>query len=608
MVPMRDGVRLATDVYRPAEDGEPVSGRWPAVLARFGYDKEMRFWIQPLVERLVPEGYAVVVQDIRGRYKSEGDYYHTVSSAEGTDGYDTVEWTAAQNWCDGRVATTGVSLGASVQGAMAMHRPPHLAAMMLEDGPLSYFHNGIRQGGAMELRSVAWAFYPAVHSREARADAGVLEHIEDGMAHLGDLLLGLPLKEGQTPLSVAPRFEAELLDYCTHGEFSDYWRQDCLWYDDMERHADVPTLVRCGWYDSYSLGMSHYFQRLVSEHKSPTQLIYGPWIHGSPHLTYAGDVDFGTEAAVDMDEVRSRYFGRWLKDGHDGRDDAPVRIFVMGGGDGRRNTDGRLNHGGRWRDEEEWPLVRAEQVRYHVHGDGSLNEDTPVGDDAALTYVYDPQRPVPTISANASGFYKLIPPPEGVRPQFVTTTARMRSIVAQGASDQVATPEIFGGQPPYGPLAVRDDVLVFQTEPLESELEVTGPIFVKLWVSSSEVDTDFTAKLIDVHPPSDDYPDGYAMNLCDSVQRMRYRNGYETAEMMRPGEVYEVTVELPPTSNLFVAGHRVRVDVSSSNFPRFEPNPNTGEPMGRHTRTIEATNTVYVDSSRPSHVVLPIIR
>ena len=280
MVPMRDGVRLATDVYRPAEDGEPVSGRWPAVLARFGYDKDMRFWIQPLVERLVSEGYAVVVQDIRGRYKSEGDYYHTVSSAEGTDGYDTVEWTAAQNWCDGRVATTGVSLGASVQGAMAMHRPPHLAAMMLEDGPLSYFHNGIRQGGAMELRSVAWAFYPAVDSKEAREDARVREHIEDGMAHLGDLLLGLPLKEGQTPLSLAPRFEAELLDYCTHGEFTDYWRQDCLWYDDMERHADVPTLIRCGWYDSYSLGMSHYFQRLVAEHKSPTQLIYGPWIHG----------------------------------------------------------------------------------------------------------------------------------------------------------------------------------------------------------------------------------------------------------------------------------------------------------------------------------------
>ena len=183
----------------------------------------------------------------------------------------------------------------------------------------------------------------------------------------------------------------------------------------------------------------------------------------------------------------------------------------------------------------------------------------------------------------------------------------MRSIVLDGAAHQQEAPGIVGAEPPYPPLASRGDVLVFQTDPLKEDVEVTGPLAVNLWISSSAVDTDFTAKLIDVYPPGEDYPSGYHMNLVDSIIRTRYRNGWETPEMMTPGEVYPVRIDLPPTSNLFKRGHRIRVDISSSNFPRFDVNPNTGEPVGRHTHSIVARNTVYLDPTRPSHIVLPII-
>jgi putative CocE/NonD family hydrolase len=185
--------------------------------------------------------------------------------------------------------------------------------------------------------------------------------------------------------------------------------------------------------------------------------------------------------------------------------------------------------------------------------------------------------------------------------------SRMRSIVLMGASDQSSRPDLVGARPPYGPLAARPDVLVFQTPPLEAPVEVTGPIVARLWVSSDAPDTDVTAKLLDVHPPNPDYPQGYAMNLCDGILRARYRNGYARGEPLVPGQPHEVEVQLGPTSNLFTPGHRIRIDVSSSNFPRFDVNPNTGEPLGRHTHTRVAWNRLHVDADHPSHVVLPLI-
>ena len=223
-----------------------------------------------------------------------------------------------------------------------------------------------------------------------------------------------------------------------------------------------------------------------------------------------------------------------------------------------------------------------------------------------MTYVHDPGHPVPTVSATG-GVTELLPFPEGFDPETGDPRDYTQTIYPEGGAHQEESPDLVGARPPYPLLADRTDVLVFQTEPLEADVEVTGGIEVVLWVSSSAVDTDFTAKLLDVYPPSEDYPDGYHLNLADSIIRARYRNGFERAEMMKPGEVYRVGIPLPPISNLFRAGHRIRLDIASSNFPKFDVNPNTGEPMGRHTRTIRARNCVFLDSGHPSHVVLPII-
>jgi predicted acyl esterase len=283
----------------------------------------------------------------------------------------------------------------------------------------------------------------------------------------------------------------------------------------------------------------------------------------------------------------------------------------MGGGDGRRDPAGRMRHGGRWRAEGEWPLARTEWTPFYLHADGGLRP-TPPGDataapDGALGFAFDPADPVPTISANVASYYEHLPVPAGIHPSMSPPRSRMRSIVQMGASDQVGRPDVLGCRPPYGPLAARPDVLVFQTAPLERPLEVTGPLVARLWIASDAPDTDFTAKLVDVYPPSDDYPQGYAMNLADGIRRVRYRNGYARGEPLEAGRVYELEVDLGPTSNLFAAGHRIRLDVSSSSFPRFDVNPNTGEPLGRHTHTRVAHNRVYVDAARPSQIVLPVI-
>jgi hypothetical protein len=244
----------------------------------------------------------------------------------------------------------------------------------------------------------------------------------------------------------------------------------------------------------------------------------------------------------------------------------------MGGGTGRKNRDGRLDHGGVWRSEGDWPLPGSTYTRYHLHGDGSLSPAAPLDGVAPRVLRFDPRDPVPTIGgAISSG----------------------EPIMRGGAYDQRSSE--------------RPDVLVFQTPPLPADVEVTGPITVRLWVTSDAPDTDFTAKLIDVHPPGPDYPHGFAMNLTGGILRMRYRDSWEHPEPMVPGRVYAATLELFPTSNRFVRGHRIRLDVSSSNYPSFDVNPNTGEPEGEWTTTRVATNRVFVDRDRPSHVVLPVI-
>jgi putative CocE/NonD family hydrolase len=256
----------------------------------------------------------------------------------------------------------------------------------------------------------------------------------------------------------------------------------------------------------------------------------------------------------------------------------------MGGGDGRKSKSGRLRHGGHWREEKTFPLERTKPTPYYLQANGKLGTVKPEKS-RSITYRFDPNHPVPTIGGNISSFTGF------VEPGGFDQRCRKETLYA---SDEL-------------PLSQRRDVLVFQTEPLEQDIEATGPIEVKLFVSSTAVDTDFTAKLIDVYPPNPDYPLGFDLNIGDSIVRMRYRNSPAKAEMMEPGEVYEATIKLYPTSNVFAKGHRIRVDVSSSNFPRFDLNPNTGEPLQDHRRMVPADNTVHLGGSRASHIVLPII-
>ena len=260
------------------------------------------------------------------------------------------------------------------------------------------------------------------------------------------------------------------------------------------------------------------------------------------------------------------------------------------------------------RDEQEWPLKRTRLTAHYMHANGALSEQPPDQDDSSATYTFDPGNPVPTIGGQLSAFYDAKDLPQGISdPEIVPRLARTTELVPAGAFNQVEGPDIFGCRPPYLPLGSRRDVLVFQTEPLTEAVEVTGQVKVVLWVSTTAPDTDFTAKLIDLYPPGEHYPYGYALLLCDSIIRLRYRHGDGKADPLPPGEVAKITIELPPTSNLFAPGHRIRIDVSSSNFPRFDVNPNTGEPPGLSRMQSPADNTVYHNRMRPSHALLPII-
>ena len=619
-VPMRDGVRLAADVYRPARDGEPLPGTWPTILGRTSYGKAADWlWVEPVADFFTPRGYVVVIQDMRGRGRSEGtgEYFHTATPKDGLDGYDTVEWIAAQRWSNGRVGTVGSSHGAMVQTAMALKRPPHLSAIWPDVGPINSYAHQAREGGAMQLHMFGAQFLHAHDAQEIRDDPAAQAALWEAMHHLREWVFRTPFKPGHTPLRVVPNLERTLFDYYWRGEYDEYWSAE---YNDysryFERHADVPGTYTSGWYDPYAIATTTYFAAMARQNTTPQRLIMGPWTHDSMRqgASWAGDVDFGPESVWGLSRYNTellRWFDRWLKDAPTGVEaDPPVRIFVMGGGTGRKTAEGRLDHGGRWRDEREWPLARACLTTYYLHSDGSLSSGSPAADVAPLSYSHDPDRPVPTIAAHVTGFFEMVPVGEGIEPhmaRFVPGRVRMRSIVTPGAADQREAPSILGARAPYLALATRPDVLVFQTEPLVEPVEVTGPMTVHLWISSSAPDTDFTAKLVDVYPPGPDYPEGYAMNLVDSIIRTRYRDSWERADLMRPGEVYEVRIGLPPTSNLFARGHRIRLDIASSNFPRFDVNPNTGEPVGRHTHAVVARNTVHVDAARPSQVILPVI-
>ena len=373
----------------------------------------------------------------------------------------------------------------------------------------------------------------------------------------------------------------------SHGAYDSFWKDHgASVVDHLAEYKDIPVYHVTGWYDSWGTPVANLnFIELTRAKKSLQRLIVGPWIHSSEHLSYAGEAQFTPDAALDRTEFQRRWFDRWLKDLDNGVDrEPPVRLYVMGGGDARKTPEGRVFVGGRWRDEAEWPLARTAYTPYFLHADGTLSTTKPVAE-RPTTYLFDPRNPVPTLGGNVSSQGKLM---------------------FQGAADQRGRTN-FWLTTDTKPLSTRNDIVVFQTPALAANNEVTGRLIVKLWASSNARDTDFTVKLIDVYPPSADFPAGLDLNVADGIVRARHRNNLDHEELLEPGKPYEFTIEMYPTSLVFQRGHRIRLDVSSSNFPRFDVNPNTGEPLNQNRRWQIAENTIYTDAAHPSQLVLPII-
>lgn len=585
MVPVRDGVRLATDIYRPALAGKAVAGRFPVIVERTPYNK-LGTVLVSTAKFFARHGYIVALQDVRGRFASEGEWY--AFAKEGPDGYDTVAWLNQQEWCDGAIGTIGLSYSGSDQTALASLNPPGLGAQFVSEGMNNYHTSAMRQGGAMELRFMLYAFQMAVTSREAATNAPLRALLQRERANIREWLRRTPLKRGASPLRHLPSYENWVLDVLTHGDYDDYWKQ--YGYNAEEyypQHKDIPVTLLTGWYDSYSRAVTENYVALSAVKRGPIHLVVGGWPHSVAPMSqsFAGDADFGPDAAIDYDDVRLRWFDQHLKGLDTGLStEARVHLMIMGGGSGRKNDEGRLSVGGEWRGYRDWPLPGTRYTPFYLHAEGRLSTEPPAAGAAPSGFRYDPADPVPTIGGNISVGYEIMPP---------------------GGYDQRGRDGLFGATD-HLPLAARHDVLVFQTPPLKQDLEVIGPLRVKLWASSSAVDTDFTAKLIDVYPPNPDYPDGYALNLADSIIRARYRNSRERAELMTPGEVYEFTIVPYPVGNIFKAGHCIRLDISSSNYPRFDINPNTGEPLGLSSRMLVAEQSIYHDAAHPSQIVLPL--
>ena len=564
-VKMRDGIVLYADVYRP--DGP---GPFPVVLQRTPYDKSApgSFTnLDPL--KAARNGYAVVIQDTRGRYASDGQFY--CFRDEVNDGYDTVEWAAAQAWSTGKVGMYGASYVGATQWLAALSRPPHLTTILPNVTASNYHEGWTYQGGAFELGfNVSWTL-----AQLTLANFGAISSVKDvgpeRRQQLIEAVNGMESSFLHLPTKELPPLLDGLADYyydwLAHPEYDDYWKALCI--EDNHSRLGVPAYNIGGWYDIFLGGTIRNFLGMRSNGGSDDarrgqKLLIGPWQHSSRGTSVVGDHYFGLAAdamAADLDGVHLRWFDYWLKGTDNGiLDEPPVRIFVMGD-----NV---------WRDEQEWPLARAQNTDYYfhsrgkansLHGDGELSAQPP-GEEPPDVYLYNPADPTPTRGGALC-----------CNPYFA----------ANGAFDQ-------------RDIEARPDVLVYTTPPLEQDLEVTGPVTVSLWAATSATDTDFTAKLVDV------CEDGCARNLTDGIIRARYRESTSLASMVEPGRAYLYTIDLWATSNVFQQGHRIRVEISSSNFPRFDRNTNTGNVIAGDANFKPALQTVLHDAEHPSHITLPV--
>lgn len=546
---MRDGVTLRADIYRPKADG-----KYPVLLVRTPYDKQ---GTSGFGHRAAARGYVVIAQDVRGRFESEGEWY--TFKYESQDGYDTVEWAAALPYSNGKVGMFGGSYVGATQFLAALAKPPHLAGICPNVTASNYHDGWTYQGGAFEQWfNESWTSGLAENTMRRRAEKNY-----DALGGTKVLpLISYPILEPPSAEGIAPYFK----DWLAHPNFDEYWKRISI--EDQYAQIQVPVLSFAAWYDIFLGGSLKNYVRLKSEagteaaKRGQRLFVYIGGHAGGTEARKIGGVDFGDKAPFDMDELTLRWYDWLLKGEANGVEkEKPVKLFVMG-----RNE---------WREEDDWPLARAKNTRYYLHSAGSANGLAGNGALSTLApaeekpdqFVYDPSDAAPTIGGPlCCGAL-----PTGIGPQ-----------------DQ-------------RPAEARSDVLVYTTPAFSKDTEVTGPVSLDLFVSTSAVDTDFTGMLVDV------WPNGFAQNLTSGILRLRYRNSQEKPELANPGETYHLTVDLWATSNVFLAGHKLRLEVSSSNFPRFDRNLNTGEEQARATRMVKATNLIYHDKAHPSALVVPVI-
>ncbi|GAA0591793.1 CocE/NonD family hydrolase [Virgibacillus siamensis] len=562
---LRDGTILYSDIYRPGEEGN-----FPVLLTRLPYGKDLPFYSHRYLDtnRLVQNGYVVIIQDVRGRFESEGEFVPFIHEAK--DGYDAVEWAAALPYSSGKVGMFGLSYYGFTQLAAAAERPPHLEAIFpsqsLNDPRRgNMYHNGAYGLGTSET----WALESIVPDMLKRKYGAGTKKYQEMMNKAANFINHINEWYHYKPISEWPPLrELGVGDYFfeqLHLELNDSsWDKASVF--NRYKEMDVPAYHVAGWYDSLLQSTLENYVEMDQLGSQQQKLIIGPWAHGD-FKSVIGERNFGIHASEDWIDLNNDltglhidWFNHWLKaEQSKNIDEPPVKLFVMG-------TN-------RWRSEQEWPLARTQYTPFYLHshgqansrsGDGTLSFAKP-GDEAVDSYIHNPDQPVPTVGG-------------GTLYDGVQTT---------GPHDQKV-------------IENRDDVLVYTSEKLDKPLEVTGPINVKLWAATDAPDTDFTAKLVDV------FPDGTAINLTDGIVRSCYRNGY-TPEPELNGEIVEYEMDLWATSNVFLPDHQIRIEIASSNFPRFDVNPNTGKTMLNSAETKPAKQTIYHNEEYPSHVVLPVI-
>jgi uncharacterized protein len=551
---MRDGVSLVADIYRL--EG---SDKRPVLLVRTPYDRAGE---DETCHAAAVRGFVCIAQDVRGRYASEGEWYPFKN--ETNDGYDTVEWASSLPYSNGKVVMYGESYVGATQWLAAIARPPHLVAIQPSVTASDYHDGWVYQGGALELWfDQSWTSILALDTlqRSAKQSSAKNTHSGDWLRRLPES--DFPVLQLEDPRHLAPYY----FDWLAHPGYDEYWKKLSI----EEHYAELPVAAHHvgGWYDVFLRGTlrnyigmrMHASTQWARDHQ---KLTIGPWIHDGPMNGKAGDVNFGSVAALDENALILDWYDSILNR----PEETPakrVKIFVMG-----------INQ---WREEEDWPLPRTVYTRFYLNsvghanssaGDGTLSTRTPESS-LSDTFTYDPANPVPTRGGG-----------------LCCSDDQATTIEPSGAFDQ-------------SEIEKRNDVLVYTTNAFRKDFEVTGPLTAEIYVSSSAPDTDITAKLVDVGP------NGFAQNLADGIQRLRYRNSSKQSEFLKPGNIYKVTLEIGATSNVFRAGHRLRLEISSSNFPHFDRNLNTEESPESGTKFAAATNRIYHDAQHPSAIILPVI-